>query len=150
MRLIPIALILLLAGCFPHNVKDPAVYSVSQIVEIPDTKKAFIYGKVEEWFAINFYSGSDVVQVKNSQTGTIIGRGSSDVVMDFVTRPYSFLLKVETKDNKIRFTAQDFYWVDPRTPISRQSALVSIESQMKSTAESLSEFIKTEAIASDW
>jgi hypothetical protein len=73
--------------------------------------KDLLYAISKEWISNTFRSGKAVIDLDDKDNGKIIGKGSFD---GFVTNynvliHYHFTIKIETKNNKVRFTIYDIY-----------------------------------------
>ena len=84
---------------------------VFQRVDSIDKSKDVLFGMSKEWFVNTFNSGKAVIELEDKEHGTIIGKGiyQKDVTKYNLTIYYHYTVKVETKDNKARFTIYDIY-----------------------------------------
>lgn len=80
-----------------------------EIVKADSISKEKIYSKTKEWFALNFKSSNDVIQLDDRENFTIIGKGAIKVnLMSFDAGFVRFTIKVQAKDNKYKYEISDF------------------------------------------
>lgn len=86
----------------------------SEVVTLDSVSQKAIYNRAKEWFVSSFNSGKDVIQLQNDEDGKLIGKGNFKFYgKPFTsgtnsTGPVSFLVTIETKDGKYRYTITDF------------------------------------------
>ena len=85
-----------------------------EIVAVEGMSKNDLYYKAKEWFARTFNSANDVVQMENIESGKIIGKGISDIIVNFLGSKtkemlhYTLILSV--KDGRYRLKLTNFYF----------------------------------------
>jgi hypothetical protein len=79
-----------------------------QIIKSVPLAKDEIYSQTLIWMAENFKSSKSVIDMKDKELGVIIGNGAVDVNLGSkflpVNNTFTFKMKVEMKDNKLRLT----------------------------------------------
>ena len=90
---------------FPTNYDGIIEYS--GVVQAPELTKDQLYDKCLIWFAEQFKSANDVLQYKDKESGTIIGKGV------FVEGSYNakwlFTLKIEFRDGRFKYNMNNIY-----------------------------------------
>lgn len=84
---------------------------VFQRVDSIDKSKDLLFSMSKEWFVNTFKSGKAVIELEDKESGTMIGKGiyQDDVTKYDIPIYYHYTVKVETKENKVRFTIYDIY-----------------------------------------
>lgn len=80
----------------------------SAVVNAPGTKEV-LFGRALDWFALTFKSSNDVIQLKDKETGKIVGKWNIRPFDDrsgYVTCNIIVLLK----DNKYKYSITDLYY----------------------------------------
>jgi hypothetical protein len=91
--------------------QNPIIFS--KVIQADSLNKTELFIKVNDWFATNYKSANDVIQMADKDAGTIIGKGS---------QPYSYgklsygcydgylnyTIKVYVKDNRFKIELTDF------------------------------------------
>ncbi|MEY8205398.1 MAG: DUF4468 domain-containing protein [Bermanella sp.] len=151
MRTIILSIIfLVIAGC-QGNIKPDQVTKFVKVTEVPGQSQQEIYQKVNEWFATTYQSSTDVIKMKNPTTGTIIGRGVADVYLGMgQSSPCYYLIKVEVKDGKVRFTTDDYIWVGDNFKIRVQNQLDTMLVNMQGISNSLIAHINSNSVSNNW
>jgi len=70
--------------------------------------KADIYNAALEYFARAFVSANDVLQLKNPDTGKIVGKGITPISIMMMTWDIKFTFDFEARDGKYRVAFYDF------------------------------------------
>ena len=89
---------------FPTN--DNGIVEYSGVVQAPELTKDQLYDKCLIWFAEQFKSANDVLQYKDKQSGTIIGKG---VFVQGSNYKWRFTLKVEFKEGRFKYILNNIY-----------------------------------------
>lgn len=105
---------LVLSGCASTGTTTPAepLTSYQRIVDIPNVKQDVIYEQSRQWVARNFRSANAVIQYQDKDTGSIIGKGTSDIPCKGLscfgsTQTLNFTLQIDAKDNRARISFTD-------------------------------------------
>ena len=91
-----------------YAVDDNQNLTYSRIVECPGMTKKQIYDRAQAWFVYNYNSGKAVIQVQDSTTGTVIGKGFYDKVsvgmymLTTVELDAWHIVRIDAKDGKFR------------------------------------------------
>lgn len=87
----------------------------TKVIEVPNTPKDILYTRALSYFTYKYNSGDDVIQLKDKEQGTIIGKGIYSKVHTgrsiFTTVVNTtHILRIDIKDNKIRamITLQEY------------------------------------------
>ncbi len=91
----------LVAGCAVAPVADR---TVSDVVDLPGMKKDQAYTKTLEFFAKNFVSANDVIQMKDKETGMIVGQIVTSYTKALSNVDVDATMTVELKDSRARIT----------------------------------------------
>lgn len=101
-RLVP--LLFLLAGCaeMMGNIVPPQERALEMVHEVP-LKKDEIFNRSLEWMAKTFVDSKEVIELKDKESGKIIGKGIVTFTnMGMATIPCRYTLTIEAKDGKYR------------------------------------------------
>lgn len=91
-----------------YQVDDNQNLTYSRVVECPGMTKKQIYDRAQAWFVYNYNSGKAVVQVQDSTTGTIIGKGYYDnvhtgmILLTTLECDAWHIVRIDAKDGKYR------------------------------------------------
>ena len=101
--------ILSIISCASATKTDPALLNkpFSYVYEFKLSKDQ-IYDRSLVWFAEQFISSNDVLQLKDKPNGKIIGRGAGEFVYTLFPRKYLYSVRVDIKDNKARLTFDNY------------------------------------------
>ncbi len=139
-----------LTGCMPDNIKPGQEIKFVQVHDVPKTSKGELFSKVEQWFAINYNSSKSVINMKNADSGVIIGRGITSANAGYgVPNTVYYTIKVEVRDGRVRFTGDSFNWVQNGAPISLAATLKDMRAEMASLSRSLSGYVSQPKKTSD-
>jgi len=132
--------VLVITGCAGRY--QPEI-SYTKVLDVPKFEKSQVFNRSEEWIALSFNSGKSVIQVKNPETGRIIGRGVVSVSKGPLNSPevYNFTMVIDAKDDKARIQFLNFTGVEHGLPPAKGMA-GRIETQCMSMAYSLKDHIK--------
>ncbi|MCO5268734.1 MAG: DUF4468 domain-containing protein [Brumimicrobium sp.] len=73
---------------------------IEKIVEVPEMNKANLYSNALSFFANNFKSANDVIQMKDETSGKVIGKG----IVKNGNANRNIKIAIDVKDNKYRYT----------------------------------------------
>ncbi len=91
-----------------YAVDDNQNLTYSRIVECPGMTKKQIYDRAQAWFVYNYNSGKAVIQVQDSTTGTVIGKGYYDnvhtgmIMLTTLECDAWHIVRIDAKDGKYR------------------------------------------------
>lgn len=112
-----------------QNVPQIAL-SIDTVIQTSLSQK-IAYQKAAAWVATSYNSAQDVVQLSDSESATIIGKGvfnhsyGSSMKHGSVWGLIHYTLTIRCKDNRIRVTIQDFrHEAQTKTTISKDLGLV--------------------------
>ena len=82
------------------------------VVEIDGVSKADLYSKALEWFALRYNSANDVIQLKDEDSGKVIGKGLFKI--NYYTREPSIYhtISIYTKDGRYKYIITDLNYRD--------------------------------------
>lgn len=86
----------------PYN-QSTGKIEFQEIIDAPNKSKSEIYTAAREWFAKSFVSANAVLQMDDKDSGVLVGKGKIGSSMDI-------LIKVETKDGRLRYTLTDIVY----------------------------------------
>jgi len=83
-----------------------------EIVNVPDTKAERLYNRSKLWFVEFFRTSEHVIEMDDPDLGVIVGNGLTSIYQESMgiqveTQVY-FTVKIETKDNRARYTLSNF------------------------------------------
>lgn len=92
----------------------------SEIVEVEGNSKSLLFSKANLWFANEFNSANDVIQMSDENSGIVLGKGlitQTSGVLAPVKETWEFTVKIQVKDNKYKADIYDFIYtwelIDP-------------------------------------
>lgn len=142
-------MVLVISGCAVRHDPD---FSFTKIMDVPKFEKSQIFNRSEEWVALTFNSGKSVIQVKNNETGRIIGRGVITVQKNRMSafESYKFTMIIDSKDGKSKVRFYNFTEVElggsPSVDITGK-----LETKCNSMAYALKDHIENLAIeTAEW
>lgn len=82
---------------------------LSEVVECDATKDQ-LYSRSKVFFAEFFKSAQDVIQLDDKETGTVLGKGFSNINIGLgITRMY-FTIKIQAKEKRYRYSIENIYY----------------------------------------
>lgn len=105
---------LYLVGCVSNQ--PPELHTLIKVHNI-NLEENQIFEKALQWMAENFNDSKSVIEYKNPETGTIIGKGGTEIHSGLIMLPVQFTMKVEIKKGKYRVTFDDYIGIWPGTGI---------------------------------
>lgn len=141
------------------------------VIEIENKTQEQLFDLTNEWFSYSFKSGKSVIDYSNKELSKVIGKGY--LPFKFFNRgnqSIEFLIKLETKDNKVRYTItnciyhqsssptlgslkleKDSWQVEnyPKSWGFKKSFYEKFDDQVQSLIKSLNEFLRREN-KDDW
>jgi transcription antitermination factor NusA-like protein len=126
-------------------------FQVEIVKEVP-LLKSEIYDQTVVWIAENFKSSKAVIEMKDKDLGVIIGNASMDVNISLtkwlpaVYSPFTFKMKVEMKDEKLRMTFNNVKMITnglekPIEDTNRESNEKLMTQEFQKITDSLSAFL---------
>lgn len=98
-----------------HIIDSTVVYE--KIVNADSLSKATLFNVSQEWFVKAFNSGKSVIQMKDAETGRIMGSGTGGN-FEYMDHPFvlNFTVQIDVKDKKARIRINDmgFQWLSSR------------------------------------
>lgn len=118
------------------------------VIELPNETKETLFNRATEWVAIKYVSGKDVIQEKNPETGRIIGRGVTTIVVDSgglmdAYDQYSYSIIIDVKDNKARIQLGGYAHATYSTNPTYAMHVLPLNESMKEIAADLEAYLKT-------
>lgn len=106
-RLAVLLTVLVVTGCATTPHPD---YSFTKVLDVPKFEKTEIFDRSEEWVALTFNSAQSVIQVKNRESGRIIGRGVLSVQKRKMSpvETFNFTMIIDAKDGKSKIKFMNF------------------------------------------
>lgn len=95
------------------NIHGQENLNFEKVIQADKMSKSLIFIKVNEWFASNYSSANDVIQMAEKDEGIIIGKGNlSYNHKGYLYRCYEgyigYTIKVYTKDNRFKVVLSNF------------------------------------------
>lgn len=145
-------LAMLISGCMPQYIKPSDEIKYTQIIKVEGLNKAEIFSKAVQWFSETYNSPNDIISLKDAEAGIIIGRGITNVNAGLgVSNTIYYTVKVEIKDNKVRFSGDKFNWTLHGGKIKLVVALKDARHEMKILANNLDQYLnKPKQQVEDW
>jgi len=83
-----------------------------EVVQAENFSKADLYSNALEWFALKYNSANDVIQLKDENSGKIIGKGLFKIV--YYTRAPSIYhtISIYAKDGRYKYVISDLSYKD--------------------------------------
>lgn len=125
-------------------------YTRTVIIEVQGTK-GVLYDRALLWLTETYVSGKDVMQLNDKAAGLIVGRGISRATLFLYTYQIRYLLQIDIKDNKVRFTIKDPVMIFPtnnRGPMMGEEQTV--RNTFQSVIDDFTKYMKTAKDKSDW
>ena len=146
-----IMLLIGLAGCAQFVSIPESEQKTERVFAVQGKSKLQLFQSTNQWFATTFHSSNNVIQLSDGDAGVIVGRAITDVDMGMgMTAPCYYTVRIEIKDEKIRFTANNYQWVDYGNSITVQSQFDSMQENMAALSIRLESQLKTASLSSDW
>ena len=149
--------LLLFFGCAVMMQTIPSEELVHQKVYELDLSKKEIYQKSLEWLAKTFISSKEVIELKDEDSGKIIGKGITEFTNVIVKIPCRYTITIEAKENRYRITFDTFiglwgeYHNNPK-PINNEMErkyLTEVKNNLDLLAEDLFTYLKSDE-NNDW
>lgn len=104
-------MVLAASGCATRYHPD---FTFTKVMDVPKFEKSQIFNRSEEWVALTFNSGKSVIQLKNKESGRIIGRGMLSARKDIMSaaETFNFTMIIDSKDGKSKIRFLNFSNVD--------------------------------------
>lgn len=129
-RLLMLFLLFFIVG-FGYS-QEPLEYS--EVIYTDSVGKDMIYAAIYEWFALNYNSANDVIQMSDKEAGIIIAKGIKRYSAGKWNRTcyegiINYAIKVYTKDNRYKVVLTNFiHSVDPqRNPVCALGLITTAE-----------------------
>jgi hypothetical protein len=110
-KFIVVSFLLLSATTFGQNIKLDSLsgkYQSEGIVHVDSLTKENLFTKAQEWIALNYKSGKDVIQLADKDNAKIILKGNFTTSMFMKEGYIGHTLIMEFKDGRFRYTYTDF------------------------------------------
>lgn len=153
-----LCLVVLLPGCFAMTKPAPTVPEQElTLIKTHDTAldKNTIFNKSLEWIAISFPGFTQSIEMKNKDSGRIVGKGLTEFYNGHNPVSCRFSILVEVKDKKYRVTYSKFTGLwghDRNMPRSlwHPNHIGQVKANLESLDKKLYEFISGVHADSDW
>lgn len=142
------------------SVNAAEVKPIENVYDLSTLTKQQIYTGARTWFAENFVSAQDVIQMDDKEAGTIVGNGMVDYKCkgfgDCLLYPSAFIkftIRIDTKDAKMRTSYSNVDIYDPKTGTAPLTAkqVANIENQLVELSNQLANKVKTnQTVSSNW
>ncbi len=88
------------------------LYTIEEIIKVDSISKTELYSRILKWVALNYNSSNEVLQLKDSIVGEVIGKGLTKSTCHFskITKPITieYTFDILCKDNRIKVTYNRF------------------------------------------
>ena len=107
-------LILVLFTAFAVSNSYAQSSAITEVVPVEGASKTELYNRAKLWFAKTFKSAKDVIQLDDKENGQIIGNGAISYSAPAGIPGYNFsgyfyfTVTVEVKDNRFKYTFENF------------------------------------------
>ena len=85
-----------------------------EVVKVVGVSKSELYSRAREWFAIKFNSANSVIQMDDKDSGKIIGKGLSDIIILFMgsktKEMLHYTISLYIKEGRYRIKMTNFYF----------------------------------------
>jgi hypothetical protein len=120
MKKIILLLILLISVCSiqaqiieDFNTDEKGNINYSKVIDVTNKSKEELYSISKIFFVNNFNSANKVIQLDDKENNTIIGKGNAKILASagmgvYSTMYLNYSIKIESKDNKIRYEIYNF------------------------------------------
>lgn len=109
MQKIKLTMILSLLVAHSLSAQDPI--SFERVIRVDTVGKSMIFIAINDWFATNYNSANDVIQMTDKDAGIIIGKGSMNYYygrMSSYNGNIKYTIKVYVKDNRYKVILTNF------------------------------------------
>lgn len=97
-----------LSGCGTMTAAPESDLRYQHVHEVDFTEQE-IFNRAQEWLAMRFVDSTEVIEVANQDTSTIIGKGRTSISpTGLVGVPVRFTIKIEAKPGRYRTTYSDY------------------------------------------
>lgn len=83
-------------------------YQYREVVTVNGVTKDQLFDKARQWFVSNYKDASEVLQVQDKESGTLVGKGLFTVNFQGGQRKVFHTVSIDCKDGKYRVTITDF------------------------------------------
>ena len=150
---------------------ETGLIEYQSVIEVENKTKEKLFDLTNEWFSYSFKSGKSVIDYSNKELNKVIGKGYLPIkFFNRGNQSIEFLIKLEAKENKVRYTITNCIYHQSASPslgkISLEKDSWQVENYPKSWAfkksfykefdekvqfliKSLNDFLKREN-KSDW
>ena len=89
---------------------DEAKYQFQQVIEVPEATEGALYSQAKVMFAELFKDASEVIQMDDASSYTIVGKAWSPVTWGIASAELWYTLKIEAKPGRYRYTIYDLIY----------------------------------------
>jgi hypothetical protein len=86
----------------------------TEVIPVNGSTKDQLYIKAKHFFAKAFKSANDVIQLDDKESGTVVGKGFSEILINTgfspVTTRLYYSVKIEVKEGRYRYMIEDLYY----------------------------------------
>lgn len=154
-KLIIILAFTIIISCVGYQIVPQEERIFRQIHEVKLTKNE-IFSKCLEWMAQTFVDSKDVVELKDKETGKIIGKGITNFVAGGIASiPCRFTIIIEIKEYKYRATYKNFiglfgkYSNNPM-PLEHKTYIDQVKANLATLDNNLYAYLTISKKANDW
>jgi len=83
----------------------------TEVIQVDSVDKNTLYSRSKQFFVDTFKSANDVIQLDDKESGTIIGKGFSDIYIKIVSSPVAiqmwYSIKIQCKDGRYKYEIYD-------------------------------------------
>lgn len=119
------------------HAKSQEPLAFSKVIEAENKNKTELFIKINDWFAVNYNSANDVIQMADKEAGIIVGKGNMDYSLGKFTYIcydgiLNYTVKVQFKDNRFKVDISNFiHSVNPGNGQQCNLGLISINEPAK-------------------
>jgi len=88
-------------------VDEAGAINFNQVVAVDSVSQAELYARAKIFFANNFKSAKNVIEMEDKDTGTIIGKGNTNFTVLLTNITMSFSIKIQAKDGRYKYEIYD-------------------------------------------
>ena len=89
---------------------ETKLISYTKVVDAPETSKAELYSRANEWFAKNYKSAQSVLQMQDKEAGKLVGKAICKTTLRGYDAGYvNYTISIFVKDNKYKYEVTNLY-----------------------------------------
>jgi len=133
------------------------------VVQVENASQNVLYKRALLFFAMNYKSANDVIQMKDEAAGSVVGKGVFKITYYTRNPIISHTISVFVKDGRYKYVITDFYYKDnqdksfwledfPKIWFGKQTLYSAVNVQVENLINNLAKFMsqETETESDDW